>query len=567
MTNERFHLKPVADDLVTKLSEGLGVTRVMARVLAARGFSDLAQAQNFLQAPVASLLDPFLLRDMDIAVTRLGAAIRNQEKICIYGDYDVDGAVSTALLLRFLRALGADVFFTIPNRVREGYSLNEPALLRVAAQGAKIVITVDNGITAHAGVRLARELGMEVIITDHHQVGETLPEALAVMDPQRPDCTYPFKGICGAGVTFKLMMALRQALRREGFFTSHAEPNLRHELDILSIATVCDCMPLVAENRTIVREGLQMLASTRKVGLRALLEVSGITDKLTSRDLGFKLGPRLNACGRLDDASLGVRLLLTDDPHEAEMLARQLDSLNQERQVIEKEMVAEALATTGDKFKNRSGIVLYEPSWHIGVLGIVASRIAELFHKPTFVLARAENGMVKGSGRAAGVINLVAALSRCGSCLTSFGGHEAAAGVTLAENQVESFCQGFDLACHEILKGESAKPAVSVDGMLSSSEISHKLCEELGLLEPCGIGNSRPLFATREPIPVLSRRVVGQDHLKLSLGGAPQALDAIAFRQASALEQVKNGLSAIFGIEKNRFRERETIQLVIHEIL
>lgn len=567
MGDNNFTESFVAEDVIANLSGELGVSRTLARILACRGFHNVNDARHFLEANLNHLHDPFLLRDMEAAVSRILSALAVGEEICIYGDYDVDGAVSTALLMRFFTRIGAKVYYKIPNRVTEGYSLNKNAVDQIYDRGTRLIITVDNGIMAHEAIAYAHAKGMSIIVTDHHQVGNSLPDALAVINPQRKDCSYPFKGLCGAAVAFKLILALRLRLREKGFFNEKLrEPNLKQELDLVSLATVCDCMALCDENRILVREGLKQLEQTKNIGLKALMEVSGVKKRATTTDLGFRLGPRLNACGRLDDASLGVRLLLTDSEIEATTLAAELDRLNGERQIIEAQMVEEALKMVETVGVGENGIVLFSPEWHVGVLGIVAARIAERTGRPTFVLALTEDGKVKGSGRSAGKVHLVKVLEKCAAMLSAFGGHEAAAGVTLFPEALEGFGKLFDEACREWM-AQAHLPVIStVDAILTHEEITFRLCEELESLEPCGMGNQRPVFTTKNPVPVIEKRIVGEKHLKLKLGEAA-TLNGIAFRQGESLGKIANEIQPVFTIEKNEFRGKTSLQLIIQKIV
>lgn len=553
--------------VVARLAADLGISPITSRVLVNRKITTSEMARLFFQADATGFLDPTLLKDMDVAVKRILAAIHAGEKIWIYGDYDVDGAVATALLLWFFRDIGCPISFYIPNRLSEGYSLNDAALRHLKERGATLIVTVDNGITAHAAALTARSLGIDLIITDHHQVAETLPQAIAVVNPQRADCPYPFKGISGAGVAFKLMTALRQRLRADGYFENRPEPNLKRHLDLLCVATVCDCVPLLGENRLFVKMGLAELSRTRKPGLRALIKVSQLRVEASAADLGFRLGPRINACGRLEDASLGVKLLTTTDAAEAEELAQALDRLNQERQGIERDITERILKRVHADGADQGarGVVIYEPEAHLGVVGIVASRVAERLLRPVFVLCRAEDGLIKGSGRSVGGVSLIQALRACAPVLQRFGGHEAAAGVTLKEADVPAFAHAFDLAVAQQVAGSEATPTVWVDDVVRLADIDEHLLKELEMIEPCGMGNARPIFMAKD-LPVRSKRIVGEDHLKLQVGDT-RRFDAIAFKQANHFENIKEKISALFGLEINSFQNRERIQLVVKQFL
>lgn len=573
---ERSTLKPISwqqrscdQDQVKKLSQELDISPTFSRILINRNITSSEQARLFLESPLSRVHSPFLLKDMDKAVERILKAIQNKEKIVVYGDYDVDGAVSTSLLYLFFKEIQYPIDYYIPHRMTEGYSLNVKAIEKLSQQGAQLLITVDNGIMAHQEVQAANDIGLDVVITDHHQVGDELPAAVAVVNPQRKDCSYPFKGICGAGVAFKLLMALRQKLREQNYFKEIKEPNLKHSLDLLAVATVCDVVPLVDENRYFVREGLKYLEHTQKLGLRALLHVSDSLGRpLQASDLGFRLGPRINACGRLDQASLGVQLLVSEDQQEAGRLAKQLDDLNKERREIELEIVNESLEQISQEIleQEQMGYVLYHPEWHEGVVGIVASRVVDRFKRPTFVLTKTNEGLVKGSGRSTVGVSLIQALRDCEDILLKFGGHEAAAGVTLTEENLEAFKLRFTKAVTDQVQPGQWQDQIYVDDVLSVDEIDDRLFEELSRLEPYGMGNARPVFATKR-IPIQSKKLVGGQHVKLSLKHAGSSLDAIAFRKLEDFESLNEGTGAIFGLEQNFFNNRVRPQMVIREFL
>lgn len=564
-----YQLRPSNEALVNELALALDVSPTTARVLVGRKIKSVAEAQGFLNSSIQDIHDPFLFKDMDKAVERFIRAIYAHEAICIYGDYDVDGAVGTSLLLVFLQDIGVRASFYIPNRMSEGYSLNENALRKLKNQGVGLVITVDNGIMAVTEVGFAKSLGLDVIITDHHQVGSVLPPACAVVNPQRKDCPYPFKGICGAGVAFKLALALRQTLRRQDFFANKPEPNLKSYLDLLSVATVCDMVPLTDENRFFVKEGLRHLEVTKRPGLKALMAVSHLTGPPTATDLGFRLGPRINACGRLEDASLGVLMLTSDNDQSALEYAQVLDRLNQDRRDLEKNMAEAALSLIERTIDltQTLGVVVFEPEWHVGVVGIVASRVVEKIGRPTFILCRAESGEIKGSGRSVGKVSLVKALHECAQHLKKYGGHEAAAGVTLLPENLANFMRDFDAAIKRQMSFDDLKSAILVDDDLTSTDINARLVNELSRLEPFGMGNAKPLFVAKG-LSVKAKKIVGQNHLKLEIRhGKNKVFDAIAFGKADHLEQLAASTDAVFGLEINTFRDVARIQLVVKEFI
>lgn len=564
-SSQSWKLRDTNDELVKSLCDELNLQTTVARVLVHRGIAGVEEAKSFLNTSLKQLVDPFLLKDMTLACDRIIKAIQNDEKICIYGDYDVDGSVGTALLVLFFKDLGIDIDFYIPCRQREGYSLNNEALGVLKDRGVQLLITVDNGITSNESVLHANEIGLDVVITDHHQIGESLPEAVAVVNPQRADCSYPYKGICGAGVAFKLIMALRSVLREQGFFKDKTEPHLKQYFDVLCLSTICDVVPLTGENRLFVKEGLKHLRHTKRPGLMALKDVCRIQDDVSVTDVGFRMGPRLNAAGRLDDASHGVRLLISDNYENAYKYAAELDRLNTERREIEQGITEEVMQRLADKTLPE-GVVEFDASWHVGVVGIVASRIVDRFHRPTFILCEPEPGVLKGSGRSFGAINLVKALQDCSELLEKFGGHEAAAGVTLKKENLAAFQDAFAAAVRTQWQNDEApQKEILVDEALDVAKIDRKLVDDLQCLEPFGMGNAAPVFVT-EGLKVVQKRIVGEKHLKLKVSGEAGTFDAIAFGKSLAFDDIQDSIDLVYGLEINRFAGRESIQLVVKDL-
>lgn len=553
---------------IAELANQLKISTVTAQILVNRNITTVEQAQRFLNTEVSHVHAPQLFADMDKAVHRTIQAINQKEPICIFGDYDVDGAVSTSLMVLFFREIEYPVEFYIPNRLTEGYSLNTNAIDKLAQQGIKLIITVDNGITAHTAIQHASSKNIDTIVTDHHQVATTLPPAFAIINPQRPDCPYPFKGICGAGVAYKFLLALRQALRDNGYFKNRPEPNLKQHLDLLAIATVADMVPLKDENRYFVKEGLKHLARTSKPGLKALLKVSGTGNKISAYDLGFRLGPRINACGRLEDASLGVRLLTGTNTSQTLELATCLDQLNSDRRQIEQTISEQALAKIVSDFSpdNDAGVVVYDPEWHLGVVGIVASRLVEKINRPVFVLCQTEDGKIKGSGRSVPKVNLIKALQECQDLFVAYGGHEAAAGVTLLPENRKIFSVRFNEAIKRQLLPKDFKRSVRIDAELKSDDINFQLLNELEQLEPFGMGNAKPVFASNH-LAIQSKRIVGEKHLKLTLTLDNQCFDAIAFGKADEFNKLSSSTNLLYGLEINEFNNRRSIQMVVRDFL
>jgi len=526
---------------VALLSKELGVSDLIAKLLWLRGFTTPENATLFLNQSLKDLPNPFLLKDMEKAVDLITTAVKNKKKIVVYGDYDVDGTISSSLLFLFFKECGYPIDFYIPHRIEEGYSLNIKALHKLKERGFDLIITVDNGISAHKECEVARDLGFTVIVTDHHHVPETLPVADAIVNPQRRDCAFPAKEICGAGVAFFLMMALRSRWRESGFFSDKQEPNLTSYLDLLSIATVADVVPLRGVNRIIVQQGLKVLTRTRWEGLKALKNVSKI-ESADSFDLGFKLGPRLNACGRLYDASTGVKMLTTELPQLAQTLALELDKANRERRLIESEILEQAKEAVLREENLRHGYVLSDDRWHPGVIGIVASRLVEQFHRP-FILLGKDGDFLKGSARSLSQLSMVDALNECATHLIKFGGHKAAAGMTLHRDNLVAFTESFDAYVKSKLTESDYMPKLDIDSSLDLGDLNQAYYESLQVLKPFGMGNAEPLFMS-EGVKIQSKQIVGEKHLKLKVGD--YQVPAIAFGKGFMIKDVENSVDIAY---------------------
>ena len=526
----------------------------VGRALWARGLRDTAAAERFLSPRFDQLPDPFGLKGIDAAVARIQRALQEREPLCVYGDYDVDGVTSTALLVSTLRKLAAcapgaappaRIDFYVPHRLVEGYGLNLEAMRKLSARGTRLLVSADCGVTAVDEVEAANALGMDVVVIDHHTAAQSLPRAVAILNPHQPGCDFPGRELAAVGVAFHLLLALRKTLRDAGWFARSPEPNLREQLDLVALGTIADVVPLTGPNRVLVHFGLKELARAARPGILALKSVAQVAGEVTSSDVGFKLGPRINAAGRLDDASVGVRLLLTEDLAEARALAEQLDRANSERQELQARIAGEALEQAEQVFSGggaqRSSIVVSSRGWHVGVVGIVASRIVERFHRPVLVLAD-EGGVCKGSGRSIEGFHLYDALARCSPHLTRFGGHRHAAGVTLPSASVKAFADALEECARAWLDPEKLSPRLRVDARIDEAEIHLELARQLQRLAPFGVGNPEPVFACRtltaHEVRVLpDKRGAGPGHLKLRLGPEPSlraaerstVLDAIGF--------------------------------------
>lgn len=532
--NKRWKLTPADNALAATLANELAILPLTAQFLINRGLADAGAAALFLRPTLADLPDPFLMNDMDKVVERVAAAVSGREKIAVWGDYDVDGATATALLYLFFRELGADCVTYIPGRHTEGYGLNTEGLQRLKESGVSLVITVDCGSSNHEEVAFANSIGLDVVITDHHEMPHPVPDAYAVLNPKRPDCAYPFKGLAGVGVAFCLALALRARLREAGWFTGPV-PNLKRYLDLVCIGTVADVVPLVGVNRVLVSTGLAELAQTARPGLKALMDVSRLRPgALGAEAVAFRLAPRLNAAGRLESAGAALRLLITHDVSEAAALAHKLDAANLERQKIEDEILKEALLMLGASDHDKAkGVVLASEGWNVGVIGIVASRLVERLHRPVVMIAL-EGGLGKGSARGIRSFDLIEGLRACGHLLTRFGGHKAAAGLSLTRQNLALFKEEFLRYADAAIPIEALVPEIRIDASVTLSDVSERLASETAALAPFGSGNHEPLLCLTGA-DIVSTEVVKEKHLRFRIrqGGAPGACSGIGFGLAA----------------------------------
>ena len=539
--------------------ERAGIPSLLACVLSARGVTEPEQAWKLLTPGEEPLLDPMLLKDMDRAVLRVGRALKTGELMAVYGDYDVDGITSTCLLTDCLTRLGGRVRSYIPDRLEEGYGLNEEAVLHLAQQGVTLIITVDCGITAAREVEFARERGIDVVITDHHECKQAIPEAAAVVDPHRPDCPYPFKGLAGVGVALKLAMAAAGPDRAGLVFREYA--------DLAAVGTVADVMPMTGENRTIVQTGLAALAHPRRVGLAQLMEEAGLGDKpVTSVSIGYTLAPRINAAGRMGQADLAAELLLTRDPGRAAALAQELCALNRERQTIECEIFQECVQRL--ERRPQSGIILLaDEHWHQGVVGIVASRLTEKYSCPAFMVCL-DQGIGKGSCRSWGGVNLFHLLTQCQDLLEGFGGHAMAAGFTVREENIPALERRLRQLVLEERAGEELPSLLEIDAAVLPQELTVEAVEALDALEPCGAGNPRPVLVLTGAHVISAAQVGRGRHLKLRLEGRGVPLDAIFFSVDGSELGLTPGcrVDVAFYPQINDFRGVRSVQLQVVDL-
>ncbi|MES2605241.1 MAG: single-stranded-DNA-specific exonuclease RecJ [Pseudomonadota bacterium] len=551
---------------------------VLQQILSARGVNTDEQ----LQLSLTGLLSPATLKGMDESVALLLQALTAQQRLLIVADYDADGATSCALAILGLRLLGfRHVDYLVPNRFEFGYGLTPPIVEIARTLRPDMLITVDNGIASNAGVALAREYGMQVLITDHHLPGETLPAASAILNPNQPGCSFASKALAGVGVMFYLLLGLRKALREQGRFAGQAEPNLAALLDLVALGTVADVVPLDENNRRLVKHGLGLIRNQKaRPGILALLEVAGRNPGVcVASDLGFAAGPRLNAAGRLDDMRLGIECLLADDPYKARQIAQQLDALNKDRRLIEQDMQEaallqlEALTLPADRHYS---LCLYDAGWHQGVIGILASRIKDRLHCPVLIFADAGDNeagqpQLKGSARSIAGVHmrdlLDAVATHNPGLLEKFGGHAMAAGLTLARARFKEFAQAFDAEVRATIDEEVLAREVFCDGALSGDCFTLEFAELLRNLTPWGQHFPEPVFT--DDFMVRTRRVLGEKHLKLTLSvpGTAQQIEAIAFNQdAAALSSQSERVRLLYRLDVNEYRGASTPQLVVEQL-
>jgi single-stranded-DNA-specific exonuclease len=506
---KRWILKEADEEIIERQSEQAKISPLLARLLVLRGLADLDSAKRYLSSSLRSdLPSPFTMTDMAPAVERIVHAVKQQELIGIWGDYDVDGTTGASVLVSFLREIGAEPIYHIPHRIEEGYGLNVEGLRRLRERGATLVVTVDCGISNAVEIDAARDFGLDVVVVDHHQPPDELPPAVAVINPHRRDCRFPDKGLCAAGLAFYLVIGLRAKLREIGWFIASGDPDVRRYLDIVTLGTIADMVPLRGVNRTLIRRGLWELGGSTRPGVLALKQVANIAPgEVTAGQVGFQLGPRINAAGRVDYGIKVVELLTTKSSEVALRIAQELDAHNRERRAIEADVLNQVLTQAQARFDGVAphSLVLGGESWHPGVLGIVASRIVERFYRPTVVVGF-DAGQGKGSARSIRGFHMVEGFRRCADHLEKFGGHEYAGGLSIKEEKIGLFAEAFESVARDCLAADDLRPCLDVDAQLSFAAIGFPLIRELEALKPFGVGNPEPLFMTRE-VEVCERKV------------------------------------------------------------
>jgi len=533
--------------------------RMEQQILFNRGYLNEASAKEFLDPGTFVEADPYLIMEMKEAVSRINTAVKEDKEITIYGDYDADGVTATALLAEALGEVGACVSVYFPDRFAEGYGLNRQAVERIAASGAKLLITVDCGVRAIEEVAYATELGLDVIITDHHIQGDALPEAFALLNPHRADTQYPYEGLAGVGVAYKLAQAI---FREKGLSTAKATTLL----DFVAIGTVADMVPLTGENRALVKQGLDVLNSSPRIGLKALINVSGYREGgIDSSSIGFGLGPRLNAAGRVQSALIAYELLIAKNPQKAMDMAKELEQLNTKRKQLTLDVVDRAIET----FK-RSDIapilLVAEPDFHEGVVGLAASRLCDEYYRPAIV-GKVGETHTRASARSIPGFHITAALEKCSDLLDRFGGHEAAAGFSVRNENIQALQERLSAIAEREIGDDELIPTLAIDSRAEFDELGERIMKFIDLLQPCGQGNNWPIFCT-EQVQVRDSRLVGADksHLKMTLRKSSISYDAIAFRMGDIIDRLPEFIDIAYRLERNSYLGYESLQLSIVDI-
>lgn len=564
-----WNVKPQGDiNVIKHLSAALNVDMVIANLLAQRGITSFNEAKSFFRPKLSDLHDPFLMRDMDKAVERLEQAITNQEKVLIYGDYDVDGTTSVALMYQFLRTRINDLDYYIPDRYSEGYGISPRSIQFAAEQKFSLVIVLDCGIKAIEKIKQAKELGIDFIICDHHNPDDQVPDAVAVLDPKRPGCNYPYKELSGCGVGFKLLQAYTQK-------NDLPVVELYDLLDFVVVSIASDIVPVTGENRILAHYGLKKLNSNPSLGLKTIIQISNLGgQQMSISDIVFKIGPRLNASGRIEHGKKSVEILVMNDENQSFVLGEEINSFNEIRKTLDRDITQEALdmIALDPRHSERFATVLYNRDWHKGVVGIVASRLTEHYYRPTIILTES-NGLATGSARSVKDFDLYEAIGKCSDLLESYGGHMYAAGLTMKIENIPAFTRRFEEIVRNVMTNEQQTEILEADAKLQLSEITPKFYRILKQFEPFGPHNMTPLFLSENVLANDSSRCVGrnQEHLKLDLveptGNSP-VFPAIAFNQANHYEAISQGLpfDILYTVSENEFRGKTNLQLYIRDI-
>ncbi|MBL7981654.1 MAG: single-stranded-DNA-specific exonuclease RecJ [Flavobacteriales bacterium] len=562
---KRWRLKPKPDPEAVAALTHDRCPDTAAKLLAQRGIADPASASVFFRPALAQLHDPFLMADMAKAVERVERALGENERIMVYGDYDVDGTTAVALVFSFLSRFTGNLTFYIPDRYAEGYGISFQGIDHALKDGVSLIIALDCGIKSIDKVAYAAERGVDMIICDHHRPGDVLPAAVAVLDPKRDDCPYPFKDLSGCGIGFKLMQALAQ-------HNNIPLTDLLPLLDLVAVSTACDIVPVNGENRVLSHFGLKQLNDEPRPGIRSMMHMANVKKQLSITDLVFTIGPRINAAGRIEHGRQAVELLLSHDQKQADQIALRVDGNNVQRQALDKEMTLDALdLIAGDEaLRDAWSTVVFNDTWHKGVIGIVASRLVERHYRPTVVLTES-NGKAVGSARSVKGFDVYEAINACSDLLEQFGGHMYAAGLTMALDQVGPFRERFEQVVRGTIAPHMRIPEEEVDLEITLKDLDQPLVRILHHMAPYGPANMRPVFLTRGLVDTGNARLVGDDHIKMCLCHPDEPkrwFDAIAFKQGRYMELVKSGrpLSVLYTVEENEWNGRRTVQLNIKDI-
>jgi len=551
----------ISPQKILELANILQILPITAQILISRGIITPDAAKKFISPSLNHFHNPFLMKDLDKAIERIKLAVTKKEKILIYGDYDVDGMTSTTLLIQALSPYTSNLIYYLPHRIEEGYGVSRKGIDFARSKGVKLIITVDCGISAIEEIEYANSSGIDVIVTDHHEVKEKLPSALAIINPKQPGCQYPDKNLAGVGVVMKLI----QGLMKEGYDAIE----LNTLLEFACLGTLADIVPIIGENRIIVKYGLKQLERTQNIGLKALIKVCGLEGKeFNTYDIGFKIAPRINAMGRLEDGKLVIQLFLTQSQLEAEKIAKILNEHNIKRQHIQEIILKEAITATKDE-QDKKVIVIASDNWHPGVIGIVASKIVDRYYRPTIIISY-QDGLGKGSGRSIPNFHLLNAIKHCDNLLESYGGHEQAAGLTILPDKIDEFRQRINDYAHRVFQETDFQPSLQVMDV-SLKEINLELINELeNLLAPFGMGNPRPIFSTTSLEVLDTPVIVGNNHLKMKVKDdiSPLVVEAIGFNMGDKLSSIRNSTSIDLSYipQINTWQDKQSLQLNIKDI-
>jgi single-stranded-DNA-specific exonuclease len=561
---ERITVRQVDQDAVERLAAELNVPTGIAAVLVGRNFTTFDSCKAFFRPEIEGFYDPFLFVSMEKAVVRILDAIAKREKIMVYGDYDVDGVTSTALMVHVLRTLKADCDYYLPNRLTDGYGISKHGIEQICQSGTKLIVSVDCGITSNDEVELAHQAGVDFIVTDHHEPKESVPQAIAVLNPKAPGSGYPDTALAGVGVALKLCQALA---KRSGYGDTLWKPYL----DLAALGTAADIVPLTGENRIIARYGFEQLSDSSLVGVRELIAQQGLTGKkLSTSQVVFQLAPCINAVGRLGDPRRGVELLLTRDQETATNYAKDLRAANIERRELDNAVAEEAGAWVYCNCDpdNDVAIVVGKEDWHVGVIGIVASKMVEKFHRPSILFSIDSDGMARGSGRSIPGLHLLDALNHCADILEGFGGHAAAAGLTLKSENIDKFRKKFNSVVRDMVKPDDLLPLVVADAEVSLTQLTPKFFRIIKEMEPFGPGNMRPVFLCRDLQHRTPPRIVGSNHLKMCVTAEGSVMDAIGFNLGDRIADVtkKNEFGLAFSLEENEWNGKINLQMKVRGV-